>query len=124
MAADWILIDTCVWSPFLEKRSSVYQATIRRLLEEDRVAIAGPIIFELSRGLRRKEQASWLGSQLRKLHWVEASNLDRELTRIGHDLPSGDLQIAAVAIRIGCGLFSTDPHFDLIPNLKRFDPAS
>ena len=125
----WILIDTCVWIPFLNRPNSPERRTVAKLLEEDRAALVGSILQEILVGIHRKEQALWVASQLEGLNWVdlsradwiEASNLGRVLIKQEKILPPADLQIAAVALRLGCEVYSTDPHFDLIPDLRRFD---
>jgi predicted nucleic acid-binding protein len=38
----------------------------------------------------------------------------------GHDVPLTDLVIAALATRVQAFVFTSDPHFDLIPGLKRY----
>jgi predicted nucleic acid-binding protein len=41
----------------------------------------------------------------------------------GHRLPLTDLAIATIALRYGCSILTTDPHFDLIVGVKRFPLA-
>jgi hypothetical protein len=90
----------------------------------------GPIIAEILIGCRRKDQADWVASRLRMAHYVEAgwddwraaAELGRELARKGNKLPVTDLVVAVVAMRLRASVYSTDPHFDLIPGLKRFWP--
>jgi hypothetical protein len=53
--------------------------------------------------------------------WRAAADLGRELAGKGHKLPVTDLVVAAVAQRCAAWVYSTDPHFDVIPNLKRLD---
>lgn len=52
--------------------------------------------------------------------WKTASRFGRELAAKGHLLPLTDLVIIAVALRMDISIYSTDPHFDLVPELKRF----
>jgi predicted nucleic acid-binding protein len=54
--------------------------------------------------------------------WRVAADLGRELASKGHRLPISDLVIGAIAKRLSEFLYSTDPHFDLIVDLKRFRP--
>jgi predicted nucleic acid-binding protein len=68
------------------------------------------------------------GSMLRGLHFLEvtweewraASRLGRQMIGNGHTLPLSDLVIAAVALERDIAVYTTDPHFDLFPNLRRF----
>ena len=126
--ADWVLIDTGVWSAFFSKPGSREKRAVDVLLDEDRVALTGPVLAEVLRGFRRTEQADWVASRLRLAHYLEpiwedwrnAAALARELAARGHDVPLTDLVVAALARRVEAFVFSTDPHFDLIPGLKQY----
>jgi predicted nucleic acid-binding protein len=127
-AAEWVLIDTGVWSAFFSKPGSREKRAVDVLLDEDRVALTGPVIAEVLRGFRRNEQADWVASRLKLAHYLEpswedwrnAAVLGRVLAARGHDVPLTDLVVAALAQRVEAFVFSTDPHFDLIPGLKRY----
>jgi predicted nucleic acid-binding protein len=127
---DWVLVDTCMWSSFFGKPSSPEKAAIDDLLDADRVALVGPIIAEVLLGFRRKDQADWVASRLRMAHYIEAgwndwraaADLGRELAANGNKLALTDLLVAVVARRFDSWLYTDDPHFDVIPNLKRFRP--
>lgn len=126
--ADCVLIDTGVWSAFFSKPGSREKRAVDALLDEDRVALTGPVLAEVLRGFRRTDQADWVASRLRLAHYLEpswedwrsAAALGRELATGGHDVPLTDLVVAALARRVEAFVFSTDPHFDLIPGLKRY----
>ncbi len=130
MSSPSVLVDTCVWIPFLNQGRSRNQHALAGLLEANHAVIIGPILQEILVGIRRTEQARWIASQLEGVKWIElsrkdfilASDLGRKLARDKHVLPAADLQIASVVINSGLSLWTTDPHFDLIPNLLRFDP--
>ena len=101
------------------------------LLEADLAALIGPIVAETLRGFRHDAQADWVAALLRGLQFIElgwddwraAAQLGRRLAAAGHDLPTTDLVLAAAAIRRDCSVYTTDPHFDLVPNLRRFVPG-
>jgi predicted nucleic acid-binding protein len=124
----WVLIDTGIWSAFFSKPGSPEKRVVDALLDEDRVALTGPVLAEVLRGFRRAEEADWVASRLRLAHYLEpswedwrnAAALGRRLASSGHDVPLTDLVVAAVAQRVEAFVFSTDPHFDLIPGLKRY----
>lgn len=126
--ADWVLVDTGVWSAFFSKPGSPEKRAVDALLDEDRVALTGPVLAEVLRGFRRTDQADWVASRLRLAHYLEpswedwrnAAALGRELASNGHDVPLTDLVVAALARRAKSFVFSADPHFDLIPELKRY----
>ena len=125
---DWVFVDTCVWASFFAKPSSLEKRAVDALLDLDRVALIGPILGEVLLGFRRKDQADWVASRMRLTHYVEvdwklwrgAADLGRGLLANGHQLPLTDLAVASVVLRSQSWLYTTDPHFDLIPNLKRY----
>lgn len=126
--ADLVLVDTCIWIPFFNRPHSVEKRTLDELLDDDRVALIGPIVAEILLGFHREEQADWVAAELRGIHhlplswddWRAAAQVGRALRAGGHVLPLPDLVIAAVALRNGCRVWSIDPHFDHISELKRF----
>jgi predicted nucleic acid-binding protein len=125
--ADLVLIDTGIWSAFFTKPSSLEKRSLDVLLDEDRVALTGPVLAEVLRGFRRTDQADWAASRLRLAHYLEptwedwrsAAALGRELSAKGHDIPLTDLVVAALARRVQALVFTSDPHFDLVQGLKR-----
>jgi len=125
-----VLIDTCLWVPFFNRPQSDEKRAIDLLLDDDRVALIGPVLTEVLIGFRRDEHADWVASVLRGVRFVEvlwddwraAAKIGRRLAAGHHTLPVSDLVLAAVAIRRGIAVYSTDPHFNLIAELKRFTP--
>ena len=124
---DLVLTDTGIWSAFFSKPASPEKRALDLLLDEDRVALTGPVLAEVLRGFRRSDQADWVASRLRLAHYIEptwedwrkAAALGRELAARGHDVPLTDLVLAALAQRVQAFVFTSDTHFDLIPELKR-----
>jgi predicted nucleic acid-binding protein len=55
-------------------------------------------------------------------NWRWAAELGRELAAKGHKLPLSDLLVASVAKRGRIWVYNSDPHFDLLSDLKRFSP--
>ena len=127
---DWVFVDTCIWASFFGKPASTEKAAVDALLDSDRVALIGPVVAEILIGFRRRDQSDWVASRLRMAHfvdagwddWQAASDLGRELVSKGHKIPLTDLLLAVVARRCNSWLFTTDPHFDLIPDLRRHRP--
>src|SRR5437879_12858301 len=115
-----ILIDTCSWVPFFNRRHSREKQAVDELLDDDRAALIGPILAEVLMGFRRDEQADWVASVLRGLRvleitwddWRSAARLGRRLIANGNELPLSDLVLAAVALGHDFAVYSTDPHFD------------
>ncbi len=52
--------------------------------------------------------------------WVRAGKISFSLRRKGITIPTTDLIIAGLAIEHDCSVFTVDPHFEKIPDLKLF----
>lgn len=125
-----VLVDTCIWASFFQKPDSYEKKVVDRLIDEDRVALIGPLLTEILIGFRRKEQSDWVASRLRLFHrpkiewedWKSAAVMGSRLIALGHKLPLTDLALGAVAKQIGASIYSSDPHFDLISGIDRFSP--
>jgi len=115
-----VLIDTCISVPFFNRPHSAEKRAVDALLDDDRAALLGPIVTEVLIGFRRDEQADWVASVLRGLHFLEptwlewraAAQLGRRLMSRGQALPLSDLVIAAVAMSRSLAVYTSDPHFD------------
>ncbi len=124
---DLILIDTRIWAGYLNRNQSTERRTVDPLLDDDRAAITRMILAEVLQGFRRDEQSAGWPSSLKGLHdveptwddWRVAAKLGRHLAANEYRLPLTDLAIAVIALRNDCAVLTTDPHFDLIANLKR-----
>ena len=123
-----VLIDTCIWVQFFNRPQSAEKKAVDVLLDDDRAALIGPIVAEILQGIPREAQAGHVASLLRGMRWletiwndwIEAARLGRRLAAVGHRLPLSDLVLTAVSLRLDAEIYSTDPHFDLISELKRF----
>ena len=126
--ADRVLIDTCIWAAVFARPNSPENQTVSQLIEDDLVVVIGPVLAEVLYGFRRREQADWAASRMKKLNWIEVewddwretATLGRQLAAHGHRLPLTDLVIAAVALRHDLEVYTIDPHFDLMTDLRRF----
>jgi len=130
---DLVLVDTSAWICFFDRKGFTdLKGTITTLLDEGRVAVAGPILVELVQGARtiREKQAlqrnirglQWL--QIADRHWQDAADLSFELRRKGITISAVDGLIAAVAISYRCQLLHRDSDFERIAgysNLKLFE---
>lgn len=125
-----VLIDTCMWVPFFNRPGSGEKKEIDALLDDDRAALIRPIVTEILQGITREPRADYVASQLRGVNcveipwddWTEAARIGRRLAAGGHQLPLSDLALAAVSLRIDAEVYTIDPHFDLLPEVKRFKP--
>jgi predicted nucleic acid-binding protein len=128
--ADLVLVDTCMWVPFFNRPQSAVKRAVDDLLDADRAALVGPILAEVLCGFRQDAQADWVASALRGVHyldltwhdWRDAARLGRQLAARGHQLPLSDLAVAAAALSRDWSVYTSDPHFDLFPGLKRYYP--
>ncbi len=131
-STDLVLIDTCIWVSFFNRPQSAEKRAVDALLDEDRAMLIGLVLAEVLMGFRRDDRADWVASSLRGLRfidvewdgWRAAAKLGRRLVAKRHQLPLTDLIVAAVALRMDCAVYTTDPHFDLIAGLKRFTPVN
>ena len=106
------------------------QRAVDDLIDADRLMIKGPVVAEVLQGFRRRDQATWVASRLRLVHywepdwddWISAATLGRSLAAKGHGIPLTDLILASVAMRLNLSVYSADPHFELFENLKRHTP--
>lgn len=129
---EWVFVDTCIWASFFGKPASPEKAAVDDLLESDRVALVGPVVAEILLGFRRKDQANWVASRLKMAHYIDsewdhwhaAAELGRDLAAQGHKLPLTDLLLAVVALSCQASIYTNDPHFDVIPDIKRFWPEN
>lgn len=130
--AELVLVDTCIWVPFFNRPQSREKRALDELLDDDRAALIGPVLTEILLGFRRDEQADWVASELRGLHyvpvtwndWRAAAKLGRGLVATGHVLPQTDLVLATVALVHNYEVFTNDPHFDLISDLRLFSATA
>ena len=118
-----VLIDTRGWICFFARRGyENMKKAISILLDEDRVAIAGPILVELVQGARDIEKKQiiedyakgfyWL--QTTDEHWYKSAELIFQLRRKGVTSSIIDVLIAVLAMDYQCTLLHKDSDFDHI----------
>jgi predicted nucleic acid-binding protein len=109
-----IIVDTSAW------RREPIAHVVDELLEENRVALCGPIVTELRRGLRsaaeRRKVLPLLGgcrhlAQPERL-WEEADDLGFSLRRSGYSVKTLDMLIAVHALAIGVPILTLDTDFE------------
>jgi predicted nucleic acid-binding protein len=120
---DLVLIDTSGWICFLSRRG--YEEMKKRisiLLDEDRVAIAGPILIELIQGTRNEEEKEKVKGYVKGLHWLsvtddhwqQSADLAFKLRRKGITSSVIDVLIATLAMDYQYSLLHKDSDFDRI----------
>lgn len=121
--SELVLIDTSGWICFYARKGfEEIKNTISLLLDEDRAAIAGPVLIELIQGARTEKEKediqdcakglNWL--EVSDDHWHKAAELAFGLRRKGITTSAMDTIIATLAIEHDCLLLHKDAHFDMI----------
>jgi predicted nucleic acid-binding protein len=124
------IVDTSIWIDFLRGVPWV-KKLLERPIAEDRVFIAGPILFELLQGIRSPKERKQVQEALLSMKylqisaddWAEAGTLSSELRAQGITIPMTDLLIAQLAKRYDLLVISFDTHFDQVPGLRCERPA-
>jgi predicted nucleic acid-binding protein len=125
---DPILVDTSAWIGFFARTGySELKTRLKKLLDDDRVATAGPIVLELLQGCRSKEERTQLDRRLRALHWLAiedrlwfmAGETSFTLRREGITISAIDALIATLAETYDCALLHLDSDFDQIARHTR-----
>lgn len=120
-----VLIDTSAWIDAFQERTAWVARRIRTLLEEDRAATCGPVLFEIRRGMKPGERKKVLPlfDALHRLpfeetDWSEAGEMDAALRRTGHTLPAMDVLIAHLCMKHKTSILTLDAHFRFVPGLN------
>jgi len=119
-----VLVDTCIWSLALRRKSVPEDPAVKELQElirEFRVQIIGPIRQEILSGIRSKNQFDNIKEHLRAFHDLEVSSSDYERAaeffniarKKGIQGSNTDFLICAVADRYDMRIFTTDGDFEL-----------
>ena len=126
-----VLLDTSVWIDSFRGKTPHIVAVTQGLLNDDRILICGPVLFEIKRGLRppdRKKILPLLDALMRlsvdESDWDNAGDLDNSLRKKGITIPPMDIIIAQVCLHHKVSLFTLDEHFSSIPGLKFFKPRA
>ena len=123
-----IMLDTSVWINALRGKTPHIVAVTQALLNDDRILICGPVIFEIKRGLRpadRKKILPLFDALIRlsvdEVIWEKAGDLDASLRKKGIAIPPMDVIIAQKCLHHKVPLFTLDEHFRSISELKFFE---
>jgi len=114
-----ILVDTSAWVDFFRGAQPLADR-VDELLAANEVALCGPIITELRRGLRSPAERRKVIPLLDACHdleqparlWEEAGELGYVLARKGLSVKTLDLLIAAYALSHGVPLLTSDSDFE------------
>jgi predicted nucleic acid-binding protein len=124
------LVDTSVWIDFFKGVPPV-QALLEKLIAEDKVFSAGPILFELLQGVRSPEERKQVKEAFMATHYLEikhddwegAASLASDLRARGITIPITDILISHLAKSNHLEVLSFDLHFDQVPGLRRRKPG-
>lgn len=113
-----ILVDTSAWIDFF-RGSGRHAQRVDALLASHDVAVCGPVLTEIGRGLSSAKQQTIVLSLLDGCHsldqpqqlWRDAGDLGFYLARRGVSCKSFDLLIATYALSHAVGLLSSDKDF-------------
>jgi len=125
-----VVADTTVWIEFFNDPESDEKHAIDLLIDENELALVGPVLSELLQGCRTPAEANAIldhASALPFLEmtfvlWQRAGELSSGLRRKRTTIPLLDLLIGALAMEHDAEVFTTDPHFAKIPGLKLYRP--
>ena len=126
-----VMLDTSVWIDAFRGNTPNIVAVTQALLNDDRIVICGPVIFEIKRGLRpadRKKILPLMDALIRlsvdETVWDNAGDLDATLRKKGITIPPMDVIIAQICLHHKVSLFTMDKHFHSISELKFFEPST
>ncbi len=124
-----ILVDTSIWIEYFNHSDSAHGESLERLLLEKRVVCSGIVLAELLQGAKIEQEFNDILENMivlpfletRLETWISAGQTSYSLRREGITVPITDMVMASLCFENNCSIFSLDRHFDLIPDLRRFD---
>jgi hypothetical protein len=123
MMDNLVLVDTSAWICFFARKNFIeIKETISSLLDNNRVAIAGPIMVELIQGARTDKEKKDIKNYIKGLHWLQITDehwqktaaLSFNLRRKGVTVSIIDSLLAVIAIAYNCQILHKDSDFNLI----------
>lgn len=125
MANEPVLVDTSCWIEYLNRPGTEIATTVESLVREDRAALTGIVLAEVSQGARTEHELSELHEALGAVVWIgitrgtyaRAGGLAFELRRKGITVPITDCVIAAASESTGGCVLSLDAHFQEIAEI-------
>jgi hypothetical protein len=123
-----LLIDTCAWVEYFKPRSSSLKQTVEDLLLVEEVYVCGPVLYELSQGIRSEKEKLLLANaftalvylEMNETLWLKAGELSALVKKQGKTVPLSDILIASLALEHDLAILTMDKHFQQIPGLKLY----
>jgi hypothetical protein len=123
-----VIVDTSIWIQFFNFPQSKEKKEVDKLLNDNRVALVGVIVSELLQGSRSQEDFEKIEDKINALPyvkvskntWMEVGRTSFKLRKQGITLPLTDILIATLAKESGGEIYTLDPHFKKIPQVKLY----
>lgn len=120
--SELVLIDTSAWICFARKGFDEVKRVVSLLLDEDRVAISGPVLLELVQGARTEKEKGDIQDLIKGIHWLtvsdehwhKAAELAFKMRRKGVTASAVDAIIATLAMEYKCLLLHRDSDYEMI----------
>lgn len=120
------LPDTCAWIEYFKPGASPLKQALEHLLLNDDIFVCGPVLYELTQGLRSDKEKSAVLEALKSLEyiemsedlWIKAGELSLALRKGGKTIPFSDVLIASVAINNNLSIITVDKHFEEIKEAR------
>lgn len=120
------LADTCAWIEYFKPGPSILKNLLENLLLNGRVFVCGPVLYELTQGLKSAKERSAVMDALQSLDyiemtdslWVKAGELSSTLRKAGKTIPFSDVLIAIVALENNLSVVTIDKHFRDVKGLN------
>ena len=117
--AGHVLIDTCGWIDFLRPGDGVLADPVERALADDLALMCSVSQAELLQGVKGQKEQRQLELlfdnvtlvDVEPADWLSAGRALQLLRSKGLQIPLTDALIAAVAIRLGVPILTSDGHF-------------
>lgn len=115
-----VLIDTCGWIDFLRPGDGALADPVERALADDLALMCSVSQAELLQGVKGQKEQRQLELlfdnvtliDVEPADWLSAGRALQVLRSKGFQIPLTDALIAAVAIRLGVPLLTSDGHFE------------
>ncbi len=124
-----MILDTSALSAFADEHPAVLTILARAEQLAIPVVVLGEYRYGIAQSRYKARYSNWLDGLLTDCTVLEISekttrhyaDINLELSRGGHPIPTNDLWIAALSRQHRLAILSRDHHFDLVPGNQRLD---
>lgn len=125
---EMVIVDTSIWIEYFNRARSSRAEKLKKLMEQEKVAIAGVIIAELLQGAKNEAELEELREALITLplikeeveDWEEVGRLSFQMRKEGLLIPLTDCLIGVLARKEGYPVFTLDEHFKYLKKVKLY----